>query len=177
MGFFVPSSELGEHIKKLREALGGISQERFARRLGTTVRTIARWEAAEDLSPAILSRLHSIAQGAGAFELADFFEERLRADLDWQEGDSFGVDDAHEPGNADERQLVGELLRRYRGEDPAIQPFIEQLWAWMAERDAEIERDTKVRAALPKSKRNPALDLLETLAKTESEKQMRKKKK
>ncbi|MBE9119052.1 helix-turn-helix transcriptional regulator [Lusitaniella coriacea LEGE 07157] len=31
-------------LRQIRQALGKISQEEFARRIGTTVRTVSRWE-------------------------------------------------------------------------------------------------------------------------------------
>lgn len=76
---------IGSAIKETRKALGGISQESFARRLGTTTRTIARWEASESLSASILSRLRSVALGARAYHAAHIFEQKLREDLDWLE--------------------------------------------------------------------------------------------
>jgi transcriptional regulator with XRE-family HTH domain len=75
---------IGAMIKELRKALGGISQERFAHQLGMTARTISRWEAAEALSPQVLSRLRSIAINVGARDAADFFESKLREEMDWQ---------------------------------------------------------------------------------------------
>jgi DNA-binding transcriptional regulator YiaG len=67
------NTEIGDAIKELRKALGGFSQERFARRLGTTTRTVARWEASESLSASILSRLRSDALAANAWDQADVF--------------------------------------------------------------------------------------------------------
>jgi transcriptional regulator with XRE-family HTH domain len=75
---------IGSAIKELREALGGLSQERFAHKLATTTRTVQGWEAAEALSPRILSRLHAIAVGVGARDAADFFESKIREVLDWE---------------------------------------------------------------------------------------------
>ncbi len=132
------NTELGDAIRQLRVTLGGISQERFARKLGTTVRTVARWEASESLSAPILSRLRSIALAAKARESAAFFEEKLREDLDWREGDDFET--WATPGTNDEYQLVDEFLKRYRAEDPAFQPFVEQLWASMTKAEATLEQ-------------------------------------
>jgi transcriptional regulator with XRE-family HTH domain len=114
---------IGAAIKELREALGGISQERFARRLGTTTRTISRWEAAETLSPQILSRLRSIAISVSAQDAADFFESKLREDLDWE---SDITEDYATPATEDEHALVSEFLKRYRANDKAIQPFVDE---------------------------------------------------
>ena len=141
-------SEIGEAIKKLRQALGGISQERFARKLGVTVRTAARWEAAESLSAPILSRLRGIAQAANAREIAEFFEERIRESLDFQEDDFFLEQIALTPGSEDEKDLVAELLERYRNEDPKIEPIVEQLRALMTETYQRIEREVKETTSL-----------------------------
>lgn len=75
---------IGAAIKQLRKALGGLSQERFAHRLGLTTRTISRWEHGDPLPPHALSRLRSIAIGLKDRETADFFEKQLREDLDWE---------------------------------------------------------------------------------------------
>jgi len=119
----LPHNDIGAAIKELRKALGDISQERFARRLGTTTRTISRWEAAEALSPQILSRLRSIAISVGAHDAADFFESKLREDLDWE---TDGSEDQAIPSTLEEHAIVSEFLKRYRANDPAIQPLIEE---------------------------------------------------
>jgi transcriptional regulator with XRE-family HTH domain len=119
----LPHKEIGAAIKELREALGGISQEGFARKLGTTTRTVARWEAAEALSPQILSRLRSIAISVSARDAAEFFESRLREGLDWE---SDITEDYATPATEDEQALVSEFLKRYRANDRAIRPFVEE---------------------------------------------------
>lgn len=132
-------SDIGSAIKELRKALGDISQERFARKLGTTTRTIARWEAAEALSPQILSRLRAMAIGVGARDAADFFEGKLREKLDWEPdtGDAQPASVAPEeaiPSDASwchwratpvEKLLVSEFLKRYRADDKTIRLLVE----------------------------------------------------
>jgi transcriptional regulator with XRE-family HTH domain len=136
-------SELGEMIKQLRQALGDITQERFGRRLGTSARTVARWEAAENLSPAVLSRLRSIASSISDYGLMDFFDEKLREDQGrWDMEPNFPEQEGI-PGTADERDLVREFLRCYRNEDPAFQPMIEQLWNRIVENEEESRRQLK----------------------------------
>jgi transcriptional regulator with XRE-family HTH domain len=115
--------DIGAAIKELRDALGGISQERFARRLGTTTRTVARWEAAKSLSPQVLSRLRSIAISVSARDAAEFFESKLREDLDWE---SDITQDYATPATEDEHALVSEFLKRYRANDKSIQPLVEE---------------------------------------------------
>lgn len=119
----MPPNDIGAAIKELRKALGDISQERFARRLGTTTRTISRWEAADTLSPQILSRLRSIAISVGARDAADFFENKLREDLDWEPD---AAEDYATPATEDEHALVSEFLKRYRANDKAIRPLVEE---------------------------------------------------
>jgi transcriptional regulator with XRE-family HTH domain len=132
--------DLGSAIKELRTALGGVSQERFARKLGTTTRTVARWEAAANLSPRILSRLYAIATSVRALDAADFFESKIREVLDWEPGISENLDtpvpgDDLPPGTSwghwrvtpVEHELVSQFLKRYRANDKAIQRFVEEL--------------------------------------------------
>ncbi len=126
-------------MRQLRQALGGLTQERFARKLGITVRTAARWEASDTLSPQTLTQLRSLALGASEWALADWFETRIREDLDLRPDDEDLGDAAPMPGTPEERDLVAEFLRRYRESDAAIQPVVEQLWAWIGERDATAE--------------------------------------
>jgi hypothetical protein len=66
--------------------------------------------------------------------------------LDLQEGDDFGESEAT-PGTSEERELVHEFLTRYRAEDPEIQPIVDQLWRWMAQRDEKVEREIQQRKA------------------------------
>jgi transcriptional regulator with XRE-family HTH domain len=123
MGSALAHKEIGTAIKELREALGSISQERFARKLGTTTRTVSRWEAAESLSPQILSRLRSIAISVSARDAAEFFESKLREDLDWEPDVSEGY---ATPATEDEQALISEFLKRYRANDKAIQPLLQE---------------------------------------------------
>ena len=140
-------SELGVAIQQLREILGGLSQEAFARRLGITTRTAARWEAASKLSVQTLGRLRDLAAyTGGAWSLACFFEEKIREDLDLAEGVSVVANGAL-PGTAKERELVAELLRRYRSEDPAVQPIVAQIWAWIGEAGSARHRPPALQRA------------------------------
>jgi transcriptional regulator with XRE-family HTH domain len=129
----LPRTEIGNAIRELREALGGISQERFARKLGTTTRTVSRWEAAEALSPRILSRLHAIASAVGAQETASFFDSKIRETLDWEPDIT---ENQSTPGAPDkqaisttpvERALVSLVLELYRSNHKSILPLLEQL--------------------------------------------------
>jgi transcriptional regulator with XRE-family HTH domain len=79
----MPHKDIGSAIKEVRKALGGISQERFAHRLGMTTRTVSRWEAAESLPAGVLSRLRSQAIEVGARDAKAFFEKKIREDLGW----------------------------------------------------------------------------------------------
>jgi transcriptional regulator with XRE-family HTH domain len=133
---FMPEN-LKDALRQLRAALGGLTQERFARKLGITVRTAARWEASEKLSPQILSRLRSIALGVSALELADWFGDQLQEALDLGPDETLIAEPA--PGTPEEHDLIAEFLRRYRDEDPALRPFVEQLWEWIGA--VEIERE------------------------------------
>jgi hypothetical protein len=104
----------------------------LARKLATTGRTVARWEAAEALSPPILSRLHALAISAGAIHAAHFFERKLRESLDWKPdiSEQAASDTPKEqaiPVTPDERALVSLVLNLYRANDKAIQPFVEYL--------------------------------------------------
>lgn len=68
--------KLQDAVRGLREALG-ISQEELARKLGITVRTIARYE--NELPPKgeALGQLFLLAEEANQTELADVFIEKF----------------------------------------------------------------------------------------------------
>jgi transcriptional regulator with XRE-family HTH domain len=131
---------IGDAIKELRKALGNISQERLARVLGSTTRTVARWEASDSLSPSALSQLKSIAQKANAWGPADFFSQKLHEVLDWEE-DDFDLDTSSVPGNEAEREIVQSVLKRYRADDPRLQPILEQLRQWDVEEEIQQDRE------------------------------------
>jgi transcriptional regulator with XRE-family HTH domain len=137
------NTEIGDHIKDLRRAMGGLSQEAFARRLGTTTRTVARWEASRTLSPSILTRLRGLALTATAWEVADFFGTRLQesAQRHANPDPAFDLDMLSVPGTEEERELVVALLKHYRAQDPRIEPIVEQLRAFTAEEDIQRDRE------------------------------------
>jgi transcriptional regulator with XRE-family HTH domain len=141
---------LKDAIRQLRAALGGLTQERFARRLGITGRTAARWEASERLSPQILGQLRTLAAGARQWGLADWFEEQIREDLslDLDDDEIFTV--VPGPGTPEERDLWAEFVTGYRAEDPEIQLMAERLRERKARRDLENEKQVKKRAAKPR---------------------------
>jgi len=64
-------------IKELRQKLGDLSQERMAARMGTTTRTIARWESSGTPPLSALLRLAEMAAALGEPELKAKFLERL----------------------------------------------------------------------------------------------------
>ncbi|HKD06124.1 MAG TPA: hypothetical protein VKB79_09505 [Bryobacteraceae bacterium] len=122
----------------MRRFLGGISQERFSRMLGVTLRTAARWEASATLPPQALAQIYSLAVEVQATDLAEFFKSRIQAGL----GLLGSVDSLIQgvsyktPGTPDEQQLVDTFLSLYRAADPEIQPFVDQL------RKARSDQDT-----------------------------------
>jgi len=63
-------------VRQLRKALGE-TQEQFARRMGTTVRTIARWEGPRPPTGQALIRLEHMAATNGAVEAAAVFRVAL----------------------------------------------------------------------------------------------------
>jgi transcriptional regulator with XRE-family HTH domain len=94
------ATKLGEAIRKLRRVLGGLTQEQFARRMGVTVRTAARWESSDKVSRALLIRFEEAAHGAHDWDLVDvFFSARLGEEL---------------PGAAD--RVLPEKLHKTRNE-------------------------------------------------------------
>jgi transcriptional regulator with XRE-family HTH domain len=59
----------------------GETQQEFAHRLGTAVRTIARWEKVRAPSGASLARLEGLASANGHLDLASLFGDALAAEL------------------------------------------------------------------------------------------------
>lgn len=99
---------VSEAVKELRQALGGITQERFARNLGVTWRTVARWESPMQNIPVMtLSTLRSIAVAAKAKNSADCFESKIREKLglDLLPSKPAKVKPSTEPDGADESGL------------------------------------------------------------------------
>jgi transcriptional regulator with XRE-family HTH domain len=120
---------LREALRQLREALGE-TQEQMARRMGATVRTIARWESGpvNSLPAGMLIHLRHVAIQANREDLAGYFDGLLPK--------SYGDDDAMDvaasvhrylPANRRELELMGELLDGIRKADPEIEPILTQL--------------------------------------------------
>jgi DNA-binding transcriptional regulator YiaG len=74
---------VSDGIKQLRQELGGISQEHFARELGVSTRTVSRWEKGDYLNARTLSLMRNIALRIRHRTLARFFEEEIRRNLHW----------------------------------------------------------------------------------------------
>ncbi|AFZ08978.1 MULTISPECIES: helix-turn-helix domain-containing protein [unclassified Microcoleus] len=56
-----PQEEAGESpLKKLRDELG-MSQEEFARQIGTSVRTVSRWEAGDNVPTFTIAQMKALA--------------------------------------------------------------------------------------------------------------------
>ena len=121
----MPPENLKGAFHQLRAFLGDLSQEQFARKLGITVRTVARWESGQALSPRILSQMMSMARGVSAWDAAEWFKRELRAAL--KLGPDERLNEELAPETTEEHALIGEFLRRYRSKDPLLQPLVEQL--------------------------------------------------
>ena len=74
------SPSLAQAVRQLRLALGE-TQEAFARRLQTTVRTVARYESTAPRSGLVLTRLAQIAASNRQPELAQVFQDALVAEV------------------------------------------------------------------------------------------------
>jgi transcriptional regulator with XRE-family HTH domain len=110
------SGDLAEAVKKLRGAVG-LTQERFAWKLGYTTRTIARWETPGTvIPPSNLTRLRGLALSLERLELVAIFEYHIRRRLDWIPD---GIDG---PQTQEEYLLVSELLKRHRAKGQRRQP-------------------------------------------------------
>jgi transcriptional regulator with XRE-family HTH domain len=72
--------ELRRRVRDLRETFGE-SQEAFARRLGSSVRTVARYETAAPPSGRSLAQFAKLARSEGQAELWAFFEAALAEEL------------------------------------------------------------------------------------------------
>lgn len=67
-----PKDPAQKAVRELRQALGE-SQQAFAYRMKTAVRTIARWETVQRPSLVALGQLIQVAQGSGRKDLAQVF--------------------------------------------------------------------------------------------------------
>jgi transcriptional regulator with XRE-family HTH domain len=103
--------EIRDAVKMLRAALG-LSQERLARRLNVTLRTVARWETAgEKLPPMTLNRLRLFALHHQVFDAATLFEAKMREHLDWEFSE---IELEYTPQTREEYLLVVDVLKRCR---------------------------------------------------------------
>jgi len=94
-------------LKALRKALG-LSQERFAWKLGITTRTVAAWESGRVIPPGTASSLRRTALSIGEQEIADVFEACIRERLEW-------IPDGLEGPQTDEEiALVAKVLKEHR---------------------------------------------------------------
>src|SRR5260370_11928021 len=73
-------TKVSESVRKLGQALGE-SQQAFAHRMNTAVRTIARWETVRPPHFASLVALAKAAENAGLHELKVFFRTAALDDL------------------------------------------------------------------------------------------------
>jgi transcriptional regulator with XRE-family HTH domain len=132
---------LRDALRQLREALD-FTQEQMARRMGTTVRTIARWESGpvNSLPLEMLILLRHVAIQANQEALAEYFNDSLY--------ETYARDDAELaasvqwflPSNLREMHLIDEFLRRLRKSDQAIAPVIMHLDDLRRERIEEEQR-------------------------------------
>jgi transcriptional regulator with XRE-family HTH domain len=72
----------GEALKAFRLALGKISQESLAHRVGVTLRTVYRWEKGDSISIEALARLYHAAVEGGDQRSAGFFHSAILSRLD-----------------------------------------------------------------------------------------------
>jgi transcriptional regulator with XRE-family HTH domain len=93
-----PNRELSDAVRSLRRALNE-SQEEFATRMKTSVKTITRYETVRPPTGAALAKLALIAQQAGEDYLAEVFEKHLFTEAETL-GEILAVDSAREVLNA-----------------------------------------------------------------------------
>ncbi len=112
---------LGSAIKALREALGE-SQQDFAYRMKTAIRTIARYEGERPPKGKVLAQLEQIARENGQQEIARKFRDALAAELGTLEIEGVQLDLS--PRTPTEKLWVSAVLAmlrnpEYAGEIPA----------------------------------------------------------
>lgn len=103
-------------VKQLREALGGFTQERLARHLGVTTRTVARWESSGALIPeSVIRRLRSIALSIDANDIAGVFHALIEA-YEGRAKDPVPMIPFNDPlpRTPEERFIVAAVLKAYR---------------------------------------------------------------
>lgn len=70
----------GEAIIKLREKMGGLTQQQLAQSLGVTITSVSRYENGREPSRQVLKKLADLA-GFGEPSLRDIFEQKRREDI------------------------------------------------------------------------------------------------
>jgi transcriptional regulator with XRE-family HTH domain len=123
-------TQLRDALRRLRDALHS-TQEEMARRMGTTVRTIARWESGpvSSLPFGMLIHLRHIALQAKREDLAGYFDGLLQKSRADDTTDLAVAASVYEylPANRRELELMGQLLKGIRKADPEIEPVLAQL--------------------------------------------------
>jgi transcriptional regulator with XRE-family HTH domain len=105
---------INDLVRKLRLALGD-SQQEFAQRLNSAIRTIARWESGQSPNHKAISQLERIARERGLIDLADGF----RAVLSKRIGREFSAETEFDPTmnvptTREEHRLVDAFLQVLR---------------------------------------------------------------
>ncbi len=100
-------------IKNLRNEMGGLSQERFAHRLGLTVRTVTRWESADEgPSPHAFVLFYELSKECGRNDLAAVFKDIAFKKAEEQIGityEQFG-EKVHAFSSAETREFIRDTL-------------------------------------------------------------------
>jgi len=163
---------LRDALRRLRERLD-VTQERMAQYMGVTVRSIARWETeADSLEFDFLIRLRHLAIEAEEEDLAEYFHRMIgEAWLNDEYADESLATYDFLPANLEEMRYVGELLRRLRSLDSAIEPAIRNLDELIQEREAREEEQRKADEQAARQSPRPKLrDKLRARAKGKEEK-------
>jgi transcriptional regulator with XRE-family HTH domain len=124
-------TQLRDVLQELRDALH-CTQEQMARRMGVTVRTIARWESGpvSSLPLGMLIHLRHVAIQVCREDLAGYFDvllQKSRADDDANDLVLAAGVYGYLPANRRELELMGEFLSRIREADPEIEPVLARL--------------------------------------------------
>lgn len=149
-------------LKRLRSVLGD-TQEQLARRMGTAVRTIARWESESEpvgsLPLEVVMQLRHLAIEAEDDIVMQYFDDRAYAICDSPDATEWSrLVFSYLPRSQKEIEAVGELLRRMREEDPAIRPVLKQLGGLLQARAVQEEQERQ-REAERRAARGPELKL------------------
>ena len=160
---------LCDAIRELRR-VAGFTQAQLAVRMGTTARSIATWESGsmETLSPEVLLHLRHVALESEDEELAVYFDGLVLTNYaDRDAVDAGAMVYSLLPGNLLEMQIVGELLRRVRGNDPAIKSIVDQISNLAKQRQAEEQKELDRIAA---QRKRPQIKLRDRLMGREGKK-------